>query len=116
VLLDLAARRGQLRSGLASSAACEENGGAVWSSRGGGGHRGSFIGEGYFMLRKDYSTDSLSNLLLESTIPLGFDKWDNFGLVLIQDKSSAFDSLLRFRMQKSPRWLSGYHVRLASVP
>jgi hypothetical protein len=83
---------------------------------GGGGHRGSFIGEGYCMLRKDYSTDSLSNLLLELTIPLGFDKWDNFGLVLIQDKSSAFDSLLRFHMQKSPRWLSGYRVGLASVP
>jgi hypothetical protein len=35
VLLDPTARHGQLRSGLASSVACEENGGAVWSSRGG---------------------------------------------------------------------------------
>jgi hypothetical protein len=46
------------------------------------------------MLWKDYSTDSISNSLLESMIPLGFDKRGNFGLVPILYKPSSFDLLL----------------------
>jgi hypothetical protein len=70
----------------------------------GGITRGVFIGEGYGVLRKDYSTDSISNSLLESMIPLGFDRGDKPGLVLIQDKPSSFDPLLRFHtLGKGPR-------------